>query len=81
MPAAGVVSGQPAEGVEPGLTFASFTLLEVDFRTGSTFRDRARGLQQQLRSDLRHQDISGVEVLRELMRLQGGLDQALMPWS
>ncbi|MFF1508647.1 amino acid adenylation domain-containing protein [Streptomyces sp. NPDC058326] len=59
--------------------FASFTLLEVDFRTGSTFRDRARGLQRQLLSDLRHQDVSGVEVLRELMRLQGGFDQALMP--
>ncbi|MFZ3493746.1 amino acid adenylation domain-containing protein [Streptomyces sp. 5.8] len=59
--------------------FASFTLLEVDFRTGSTFGDRARGLQRQLRSDLRHQDVSGVEVLRELMRLQGGFDQALMP--
>ncbi|MDV9187432.1 amino acid adenylation domain-containing protein [Streptomyces sp. SR27] len=59
--------------------FASFTLLEVDFRTGSTFLDRARGLQRQLRSDLRHQDVGGVEVLRELMRLQGGFDQALMP--
>ncbi|MFI6416253.1 amino acid adenylation domain-containing protein [Streptomyces sp. NPDC050842] len=59
--------------------FASFTLLEVDFRTDATFRDRARGLQRQLRSDLRHQDVSGVEVLRELMRLQGGFDQALMP--
>ncbi|MFB7358169.1 amino acid adenylation domain-containing protein [Streptomyces gardneri] len=59
--------------------FASFTLLECDFRTGSTFLDRARGLQRQLRSDLRHQDVSGVEVLRELMRLQGGFDQALMP--
>ncbi|MDT9687023.1 amino acid adenylation domain-containing protein [Streptomyces sp. P9(2023)] len=59
--------------------FASFTLLEVDFRTAATFEDRARGLQRQLRSDLRHQDVSGVEVLRELMRLQGGFDQALMP--
>ncbi|KQX50767.1 MULTISPECIES: non-ribosomal peptide synthetase [unclassified Streptomyces] len=68
-PAYGEVIGQ----------FASFTLLEVDFRTGSTFLDRARGLQRQLRSDLRHQDVTGVEVLRELMRLQGGFDQALMP--
>ncbi|MGW6390359.1 amino acid adenylation domain-containing protein [Streptomyces sp. NPDC055103] len=59
--------------------FASFTLLEVDFRADSSFLERARGLQRQLRSDLRHQDVSGVEVLRELMRLQGGFDQALMP--
>lgn len=59
--------------------FASFNLLEVDFRTGAGFLDRARGLQRRLRSDLRHQDVSGVEVLRELMRLQGGFDQALMP--
>ncbi|MGW8361252.1 amino acid adenylation domain-containing protein [Streptomyces wedmorensis] len=59
--------------------FASFTLLEVDFRAGSGFRDRARGLQRQLGADLRHRDVSGVEVLRELMRLRGGFDQALMP--
>ncbi|MGW4232665.1 amino acid adenylation domain-containing protein [Streptomyces sp. NPDC004980] len=59
--------------------FASFTLLEVDHRAGGTFEDRARVLQRQLRADLRHQDVSGVEVLRELMRLQGGFDRALMP--
>ncbi|MCX5412438.1 non-ribosomal peptide synthetase [Streptomyces sp. NBC_00059] len=59
--------------------FASFTLLEVDHRAPGTFQDRARRLQQQLRADLRHQEVSGVEVLRELMRLQGGFDRALMP--
>nr|APD71901.1 non-ribosomal peptide synthetase 2 [Streptomyces sp.] len=59
--------------------FASFTLLEVDHRAPGNFQDRARRLQQQLRDDLRHQDVSGVEVLRELMRLQGGFDRALMP--
>ncbi|MFG2942123.1 amino acid adenylation domain-containing protein [Streptomyces sp. NPDC048282] len=59
--------------------FASFTLLEVDHRGAGTFLERARAVQHRLRDDLRHAAVSGVEVLRELMRLQGGYDRALMP--
>ncbi|WP_345025939.1 condensation domain-containing protein, partial [Streptomyces sedi] len=59
--------------------FASFTLLEVDNRTREPFEVRARRLQEQLWNDLSHQYISGVRVLRELMRRQGGMDRALMP--
>ncbi|CCK27547.1 hypothetical protein BN159_3168 [Streptomyces davaonensis JCM 4913] len=59
--------------------FASFTLLEVDHRGAGTFLERAQAVQRRLRSDLRHSAVSGVEVLRELMRLQGGYDRALMP--
>lgn len=59
--------------------FASFTLLEIDHRAGGSFEDRAREVQRRLREDLRHEHVSGVEVLRELMKLQGGFDQALMP--
>ncbi|MFD3584797.1 amino acid adenylation domain-containing protein [Streptomyces sp. NPDC058683] len=59
--------------------FASFTLLEIDHRGAETFLERARQVQRRLRDDLRHAAVSGVEVLRELMRLQGGYDRALMP--
>ncbi|MFI2435853.1 amino acid adenylation domain-containing protein [Streptomyces sp. NPDC018693] len=59
--------------------FASFTLLEVDHRDAGTFLERARTVQERLRADLRHQAVGGVEVLRELMRLSGGVDRALMP--
>ncbi|MFW6693098.1 amino acid adenylation domain-containing protein [Streptomyces sp. MAR4 CNX-425] len=59
--------------------FASFTLLEVDNRAREPFEVRARRLQEQLWNDLGHQYVSGVRVLRELMRRQGGVDRALMP--
>ncbi|MFJ9106402.1 AMP-binding protein, partial [Streptomyces sp. NPDC102405] len=59
--------------------FASFTLLEVDNRAREPFEVRARRLQEQLWDDLSHQYVSGVRVLRELMRRQGGMDRALMP--
>ncbi|WP_165956337.1 non-ribosomal peptide synthetase, partial [Streptomyces hainanensis] len=59
--------------------FASFTLLEVDNREREPFEVRARRLQERLWNDLSHQYVSGVRVLRELMRRQGGMDRALMP--
>jgi yersiniabactin nonribosomal peptide synthetase len=59
--------------------FASFTLLEVDHAGADPFAVRARRIQERLWQDLEHQYVSGVEVLRELRRRRGGVDQALMP--
>lgn len=58
--------------------FTSTTLLEVN-NVGDSFEERARHLQQQLWNDLEHSQMSGVEVLRELARLQGGAARARVP--
>jgi pyochelin synthetase len=58
---------------------SSTILLTVDHTKPQTFEDRARGLQQQLWSDLEHSAVSGVEVLGELNRMQGGTSRAAMP--
>ncbi|REK71298.1 non-ribosomal peptide synthetase [Paenibacillus paeoniae] len=59
--------------------FTSLTLLEIDHRDGINFVDRAGRTQQKLWNDLEHHHVSGVHVLRELSRAQGGLTRALMP--
>ncbi|WP_431775069.1 amino acid adenylation domain-containing protein [Streptomyces cucumeris] len=59
--------------------FASFALVEVDATVAGDFASRARRVQEQLWSDLGHSQVSGVQLLRELMRLRGGFDGALMP--
>ncbi len=59
--------------------FTSLTLLAVDAADGATFEERARRVQQQLWEDLDHRHMNGVEVLRELARLQGRSPGALMP--
>jgi hypothetical protein len=51
--------------------FASTVLLEVDGRE-PTFELRAARLQERLWEDLQHGLVGGVEVLREVGRLQGG---------
>lgn len=61
--------------------FTSLTLLEVN-RSGreqASFIERARQTQQTLWNDLEHNHVSGVQVLRELARVQGGSTRALMP--
>jgi amino acid adenylation domain-containing protein len=59
--------------------FTSLTLLAVDCSTSESFLSKARSLQKQLWQDLEHRHISGVEVLRELARTQGGATRAAMP--
>ncbi|MFD4628396.1 amino acid adenylation domain-containing protein [Streptomyces sp. NPDC058284] len=59
--------------------FASFALVEVDAAAPGDFTGRARRVQEQLWSDLSHSYVSGVHLLRELMRMRGGFDGALMP--
>jgi len=59
--------------------FTSLTLLTVDTGVPGTFEERARRAQTQLWEDLDHRYVSGVRVLRELARSQGGLARAFMP--
>lgn len=55
--------------------FATFDLLEVDFRRSEavplSFLDRARRVQEQFATDLDHDRVSGVRVLREWRRATG----------
>ncbi|NEQ96594.1 MAG: amino acid adenylation domain-containing protein, partial [Cyanothece sp. SIO2G6] len=48
--------------------FTSLTLLAVDYTNSDRFWKRAKQLQTQLWQDLEHSYVSGVRVLRELMR-------------
>ncbi|ELR97624.1 non-ribosomal peptide synthetase [Gloeocapsa sp. PCC 73106] len=57
--------------------FTSSTLFAVDNSIPSSFAIRAKTIQAQLWEDLDHRYVSGVKVLRELSRLQGGT--ILMP--
>jgi amino acid adenylation domain-containing protein len=59
--------------------FTSVTLLAVDNSVPDTFETRARRIQEQLWKDLDHRYFSGVRVLRELARSQGGMARAIMP--
>lgn len=56
--------------------FTSLTLLEVDFTETQDFVNRLKTLQQQLHRDIEHADYSGIEVLRDMMRLDGGHQRA-----
>ncbi len=59
--------------------FTSLTLLAVDGSVPGPFEARARRVQAQLWEDLDHRYVSGVRVIRELSRLQGGMARAAMP--
>ena len=59
--------------------FTSLNLLEVDHSVPESFSARTQRLQQRLWQDLDHRYFSGVRVLRELARRQGGTQRALMP--
>ena len=59
--------------------FTSLTLLTIDHAEPNSFLTRSRRIQQQLWDDLDHRYFSGVQVLRELARLQKRPTAALMP--
>ncbi len=59
--------------------FTSLTLLGVDNSSHDPFEVRARRIQERLWSDLEHHYVSGIQVLRELKRQQGGVKTAKMP--
>ncbi|NEQ24794.1 MAG: non-ribosomal peptide synthetase, partial [Microcoleus sp. SIO2G3] len=59
--------------------FTSVTLLAVDNSVPESFEIRAQRLQKQLWQDLEHRYYSGVQVLRDLAREQGGATAASQP--
>ncbi|QKG83775.1 amino acid adenylation domain-containing protein [Kroppenstedtia pulmonis] len=59
--------------------FGSFDLLEVDFSKKMPFEEFVRKVQAQIWEDLEHRYVSGVRVLRELARVQGGTSGGVMP--
>ncbi|RCX18353.1 amino acid adenylation domain-containing protein [Anaerobacterium chartisolvens] len=59
--------------------FASFYLLEVDNSTEGSFEEHAMRVQRQLWEDMNNRYVSGVEILRELARVQKGSPQVAMP--
>ncbi|HEX5883437.1 MAG TPA: amino acid adenylation domain-containing protein, partial [Pyrinomonadaceae bacterium] len=59
--------------------FTSLTLLAVDNSEIESFETRARRIQAQLWADMDHRFMSGVRVLREAARAQGGKAGATMP--
>ncbi|MGB3533919.1 MAG: amino acid adenylation domain-containing protein [Microcoleaceae cyanobacterium] len=59
--------------------FTSSLLLAIDNSEQNNFETRAKNIQAQLWEDLDHRYVSGVEVLRDLARIQGRVSGALMP--
>ncbi|WGF87874.1 amino acid adenylation domain-containing protein [Marinivivus vitaminiproducens] len=59
--------------------FTASLLLGIDLAGADSFANRAIRLQDRLWEDLDHRAVSGVRVLRELSRRQGGASAALMP--
>ncbi len=60
--------------------FTSMILLGVDNCVGTSFESRARHIQKQLWEGFENRYVSGVQVLRELARLQGGISGSIMPF-
>lgn len=59
--------------------FTSSTLLAIDCTEQQPFTTRAQKIQAQLWEDLEHRHVSGVQVLRDLARMQQRTTGALMP--
>lgn len=57
----------------------STLLLEVDASTDCSFEARAQRLQKRMNEDLNHHYMGGVRVQRELSRLHGGSERAMIP--
>jgi amino acid adenylation domain-containing protein len=60
--------------------FSETLLVEIDIDRAKTFTERAQALQTRLRRDLDHRHFSGIEVLRELARLDASADPR-MPYT
>lgn len=59
--------------------FASFTFFEIDNLLNKSFAEEVRENQSQFWDAMSNRFFNGVEVLRELARLQGGTVKSLMP--
>ncbi|MFV0535704.1 MAG: amino acid adenylation domain-containing protein [Cumulibacter sp.] len=60
--------------------FASLILVGIDATKDVSFAEFASSVQQQMWRDLSYPEVSGVSVLRELMRRHGGYGRAQMPY-
>lgn len=56
--------------------FTTLLLLEVDMKRPMSFEERLGVIQQQLHRDIEHADYSGVDVLRDMTRQDGGSRRA-----
>ncbi|CAA2105848.1 Phthiocerol/phenolphthiocerol synthesis polyketide synthase type I PpsE [Methylobacterium bullatum] len=70
--------------VHPGVNdvvgeFTSNTLVGLDLSGEDSFLDRARNVQAQLFHDLEHSVVSGIEVVRSMMRSGGDAKTSAMP--
>jgi pyochelin synthetase len=61
--------------------FGDTMLVDVEMDPARAFAEQADALQAQLRRDLDHRHISGIEVLRELARRPGEAAAARMPYT
>jgi len=59
--------------------FSTIVLLEVDASGNMPFEERARRLQQQMWRDLEHNQVGGVQVLRDLNRQRGTGARVALP--
>ncbi len=59
--------------------FTSLIALAVDTAGERTFAEKARAVQKQFWEDMENRCVSGVQVLRELTRINGGEAQSSMP--
>ena len=59
--------------------FTSLLVLAVDHTHPASFEERAKRIQEQLWNDLDHSSYSGIQVLRELVKMQGEGLKAVMP--
>ncbi|MEV2278153.1 SDR family NAD(P)-dependent oxidoreductase [Nocardiopsis sp. NPDC049922] len=59
--------------------FSSTSLLEVHIDPAAPFRENAAAIQRQLLRDMEHVAHTGLDVLRDLGRLDGGAGRARMP--
>jgi amino acid adenylation domain-containing protein len=59
--------------------FTSLLLVGIDAAGRGTFAERARRVQTRLWEDLDHRHVSGIKVLRDLMRRDSTAGQAVMP--
>lgn len=59
--------------------FSSTLLLEVNLTNKENFAEFAQSLKERLFNDMNHTGFSGVRLIRELNRINGGSDRAAMP--
>jgi len=60
--------------------FASLYPLEIDFRPGGSFADRARRIQEQVIRDSQHLRWGGMQVMQAFNRQSGGFGRAPIPF-